>query len=125
MILVDTDVLIDYLNDRSPMAERVAALIKADALQTTSINCFELLSGAHAGKRGDRTREFVDNVPVLYLDLPSAKKAAQIRQALERVGAAIEMADSLIAGIALENDLDLLTRNRRHFERIEGLRIVL
>jgi len=124
VILVDTDILIDYLNDWSPMAERVTALIKADSLQTTSINCFELLSGARAGKRGDRTREFVNNIPVLSLDLPSAKKAAEIRQTLEKVGAAIEMADSLIAGIALENNLPLLTRNRRHFEGVEGLRLV-
>jgi predicted nucleic acid-binding protein len=34
------------------------------------------------------------------------------------------MADSLIAGIALVNDLSLLTRNRKHFERIEGLRLL-
>ena len=34
---------------------------------------------------------------------------------------AIGMADSLIAGIALTADLALLTRNRRHFERVEGL----
>ena len=107
------------------MAERVTALIKADALQTTSINCFELLSGARAGKRGDRTRELVDNIPVLSLDLASAKKAAEIRQTLEKVGAAIEMADSLIAGMAMENKLPLLTRNRRHFEGVRGLRLVV
>ena len=31
------------------------------------------------------------------------------------------MGDSLIAGIVLANDLVLLTRHRRHFERVEGL----
>jgi predicted nucleic acid-binding protein len=31
------------------------------------------------------------------------------------------MADSLIAGIVLVHDGILLTRNRRHFERIAGL----
>jgi predicted nucleic acid-binding protein len=34
------------------------------------------------------------------------------------------MADSLIAGSALVNNLPLLTRNRKHFENVEGLRLV-
>ena len=34
------------------------------------------------------------------------------------------MADSLIAGIALVHNATLLTRNRKHFERVAGLRLV-
>lgn len=33
------------------------------------------------------------------------------------------MADSLIAGIVLTAGAMLLTRNRRHFERVAGLRL--
>jgi predicted nucleic acid-binding protein len=33
------------------------------------------------------------------------------------------MADSLIAGIALARGGSLLTRSRRHFERVGGLRL--
>lgn len=124
MIIADTDILIDYLNDRSPVADRVAELIETESLQTSSINCFELLSGARPGKRGDRARDLVENIPVLPLDLASAKSAAEIRQSLEAGGDAIGMADSLIAGIALSNDLPLMTRNRKHFEAVRGLRLV-
>jgi tRNA(fMet)-specific endonuclease VapC len=124
VILADTDVLIDYLNDRPPVSDQVARLIQAESLQTSSVNCFELLSGARPGKRGDQVRHFVENIPVLPLDLAAAKKAAAIRQSLEGSGNTIAMADSLVAGIALANNLPLLTRNRRHFEAVEGLRIV-
>ena len=124
LIIADTDILIDYLNGKAPAADRVAELIAAESLQTSSINCFELLSGARPGKRGERARDLVENIPVLPLDLASAKRAAAIRQSLEGGGEAIGMADSLIAGIALANDLPLLTRNRKHFEEIEGLRLV-
>ena len=124
LIIADTDILIDYLNGKAPAADRVAELIAAESLQTSSINCFELLSGARPGKRGERARDLVENIPVLPLDLASAKRAAAIRQSLEGGGEAIGMADSLIAGIALANDLPLPTRNRKHFEEIEGLRLV-
>ena len=40
-----------------------------------------------------------------------------------REGQPIGMGDSLIAGIVLANDGVLWTRNRRHFERVAGLRL--
>ncbi|HSS99563.1 MAG TPA: type II toxin-antitoxin system VapC family toxin [Terriglobales bacterium] len=124
MILADSDVLIDYLRDVQPIAGHVMRHREANNLQTTSINCFELLSGAWEGKHGDRVRTLVATIPVISLDKPAAIRAVFVRQAMEQKGFAIAMADSLIAGIALENDLPLLTRNRRHFEKIDGLRIV-
>jgi tRNA(fMet)-specific endonuclease VapC len=57
----------------------------------------------------------------LPLDDPAADRAAQVRRHLEREGVGIGLADSLIAGIVLRHDGILLTRNRRHFERVSGL----
>lgn len=124
MIIADTDVLIDYLAGTQPAADRVLAYAESDSLQTSSITCFELLSGARYGKRGDTVRCLVGAIPVLPLDREAASMAADVRQQLARGGASIGMADSLIAGIALVNNLPLLTRNRKHFENVEGLRLV-
>jgi tRNA(fMet)-specific endonuclease VapC len=124
LIIADTDVLIDYLMDRQPAADKVAEYRSAEGLQTTAISCFELLSGAREGSRGDRARQLIASLPVLALDRAAAARAAVVRQGLEETGTPIGMADSLIAGIALLNDLALLTRNRKHFERVEGLSLV-
>ncbi len=124
MILADTDVLIDYLAGIEPVSNQIAAYISADLLKTSTINCFELLSGVRDGKRGDRVRRLVQLLPVVSLDRASAEQAATIRQRLECSGVPIGMGDSLIAGIALANGLPLFTRNRRHFERIDGLHLV-
>jgi len=45
MIIADTDVLIDYLEGRLPGAEAVFQALHQDQLQTTTLNCFELLAG--------------------------------------------------------------------------------
>jgi len=124
LILADTDVLIDYLAGVQPVADQVLAYAQADSLQTSAITCFELLAGAREGKRGDRVRRLVAAVPVLPLDRRSATRAAAVRQRLARSGFSLGMADSLIAGIALVNNLPLLTRNRKHFEHIEELRLI-
>lgn len=124
MILADTDVLIDYLMGTQPMASQVLEYSESDTLQTSAITCFELLSGAKEGKRGDKVRHLVATIPVLPLDREAATRAAAVRQQLTRSGFSIGMADSLIAGIALANGLPLLTRNRKHFEHVEGLRVL-
>jgi predicted nucleic acid-binding protein len=54
-------------------------------------------------------------------DAEAADAASEIRRALERSGHGIGMADSLIAGIVIRNGGRLLTRNRRHFERVPGI----
>lgn len=123
LILADTDVLIDYLAGIEPIREQVARAIAADRLWTTSITCFELLSGPQDGRRGQALQRFVEALTVLPLDRVAASNAAGVRRHLESAGRTIGMADSLIAGIALSHDLPLLTRNRSHFDRVPGLRL--
>jgi predicted nucleic acid-binding protein len=84
----------------------------------------DLLAGARTPKQQQIVGQLLDALPTLSLDRAGADRAAQVRRALENRGDAIGMGDSLIAGIVLQNGGTLLTRNRRHFERVEGLRIV-
>ncbi len=42
-------------------------------------------------------------------------------QNLERTGQPIGLADSIIAAIAIQHDLTLVTGNLAHYERIQGL----
>ncbi len=121
MILADTDVLIDYLEGRGPGAEAVSQALRLDQLQTTTINYFELLAGARRRRQQESVLALLESIPVLPLDVDAARRAAEVRQLLERSGIGIGMGDSLIAGIALARGATLLTRNRRHFERVPGL----
>ena len=124
MIVADTDVLIDFLSSHEPVASRVASGIAAPAgLVTTVVSRFELLAGARGGKQDRVVRQLLEALSILDLDSRGADCAAQVRRDLERAGASIGMADSLIAGIVLRHGGQLLTRNRRHFERVEGLRL--
>jgi tRNA(fMet)-specific endonuclease VapC len=124
VILADTDVLIDYLAGVQSVMDQIINFAEAEQLQTTVITCFELLSGAREGKRGQAVKRLLDSVTALPLDRTSAERAADVRRKLDRVGQPIGMGDSLIAGIALAHGLPLFTRNRGHFERVEDLKLV-
>jgi tRNA(fMet)-specific endonuclease VapC len=123
MTIADTDVLIDFLAGVEPAATRVADLVRRSSLYTTVISRFELLAGARGARQAGRILNLLAAVPALPLDAAGADRAAELRRTLERAGQPVGMADSLIAGIALLQDGSLMTRNRRHFERVPGLRL--
>jgi predicted nucleic acid-binding protein len=61
---------------------------------------------------------------ILPLTLSATRRAAEIYANLRKKGEPIGHTDCLIAGIALSNNLQLVTNNIDHFKRIKGLEIV-
>jgi len=121
VIIADTDVLVDFLRDREPMADRIALELTTSSFVTTVITEFELRSGVRSRREAKAVEALLDALDVFSLDQPAARRASEVRRALESNGQAIGMADSLIAGICLERNGILLTRNVKHFSRIHGL----
>ncbi|SDX77002.1 PIN domain-containing protein [Hymenobacter psychrophilus] len=58
------------------------------------------------------------------LTLESVEISAKIFASLKRLGQPIGHTDTLIAGVAMVNRMQLATNNTAHFERIEGLELV-
>lgn len=125
MIVADTDVLIDYLSGHDPGAERIALELERGDLATTAVSRFELLSGVRTARQERSVRELLDALDTLPVDRAAADAAADIRRTLERAGTPIGMGDSLIAGIVKTRRGLLLTRNRRHFDKVDGLSLSL
>jgi tRNA(fMet)-specific endonuclease VapC len=123
MTVADTDILIDFLSASEPAAGRARAELQDGNLATTVITRFELLSGARSAKAMRAIGELLESIRSLELDSKAADRAAAVRRSLERKGSTIGMADSLIAGIVLTVNGVLLTRNRRHFDRVDGLKL--
>ncbi len=109
-LLVDTDVFVDHLRG-------VRRLEATGRLHYSSVTRAELFAGPPAGSESVRMLlEALEEVPV---DRPVAELAGGIRR---ETGTALP--DALIAASALHRGLSLMTRNRRHFARVEGLRVV-
>lgn len=125
-ICLDTDVLIDFLRGKRKIVEAIKTLEEKHELLTTSINIFELYYGAYRTGRGGNVKavdELAERLEILKLTEQSAKISGEILAELESDGGAIEFRDILIAGIAIENDATLFTGNKRHFQRVKGLKL--
>ncbi len=123
MIIADTDVLIDYLRGRGAFARRVELELQTRSFGTTAITAFELRSGARTASQRRAIDTLLDAMTVLSFGPEEAQVAAGIRLHLEDQGQAIGMADYMIAAVCVTHGGVLLTRNRKHFERVSGLKL--
>ena len=58
---------------------------------------------------------------ILAFDQPAADLAGRIAGDLDRLGQPIGRADPMIAAIALEHGLELVTGNIAHYQRVQQL----
>lgn len=82
---------------------------------------FELLSGVRTAGERETVERFLAALKILPFDAAAAESAAEIRRSLEEEGTPRTTADCLIAGICRIHGAVLLTRNRKHFQRVAGL----
>ena len=124
-IVVDTDVLIDLLREKEYAVKKIKELEKNETLSTTDINAFELYFGAYNSKKKDKnlssTRGLLKNLTLLHTTEEAMETGGRIYSNMKSKGKSIEIRDVLIAAITLQKGDSLLTRNKEHFERIEGL----
>ncbi len=125
-ICLDTDVLIDFLRGKRKIVEMIERLEEEHELLTTSINIFELYYGAYRTGKDKNVKavdELAERLEILKLTEQSAKISGKMLAELESDGRAIDFRDILIAGIVMENDVTLFTGNKRHFQRVKGLKL--
>ena len=124
--LIDTDWAIHYLNDHPGVVQRLGEL-QDDGLALSIISLAELSEGVFYSRdpEGDERdlQNFLRGVTMPGLDEEVCKIFGKERGRLRAAGQIVGDLDLLIGATALRYNLTPLTNNRRHFERIEGLRI--
>ncbi|MFV0496131.1 type II toxin-antitoxin system VapC family toxin [Mycobacterium sp.] len=122
LVVVDTDLLIDFLRGKGPGTVLVRELVAGHRLRVTAVTAFELrLGGDFLARRDDILRLLHSRT--LPLGSGSALRGGSVAATLRAMGQVIGFADCLQAGICLNFDLPFATRNHKHFERVEGLRL--
>lgn len=108
-LLVDTDVFIDHLRGA------VALVPGRHRLHYSVVTRAELFAGNTATKlSGQLLAPFRE----LAVDRAVAERGGRIAREF-----GVRLPDALIAATALEHGLGLVTRNRKHFDPIRGLRL--
>ena len=125
--LVDTDWVIDHLHGREPVVKQLE-LLAPQGLGLSIVSLAELYEGVFSStspqENESALHNFLESIQVLYLEDGVCRIFGQERGRLRAAGMIIGVFDILIGSTAKYYGLTLLTNNRRHFERIDGLSII-
>ncbi len=124
MILVDTDVWIDFFAGADPGAQAVERLLAQRRAALSVVSVFELFCGAQTPRQVAEIETLVSTVQPIDLTADAARRAGEYYVRLRGQGLLIGNQDLMLAAAAAELGIGVLTRNRGHFERIEGLAVL-
>lgn len=126
MYLLDTNTLIYFFKQQGQIAAHLKNIAPSQ-IAIPSVVLFELEYGVLRSTRPELQRKGIDAALKVYgvssLDDKAVRSAAWIKYTLEAAGTPIGHFDLLIAGTALAQEMTLVTRNTREFERVPGLRV--
>jgi tRNA(fMet)-specific endonuclease VapC len=124
--MLDTDICIHVIKER-PERLRQKFERHAEQISISGIVLAELLYGAEKSMHRIANLHTVANFAARLEIVPFGQDAAahygQIRSDLEQRGVVVGAYDMLIAAHARSEGLIVVTRNRREFDRIAGLRV--
>jgi predicted nucleic acid-binding protein len=80
MMIADSDLLIDFLRGRNPGHDRIRVELGTGGLATTSVNAFELASGARASKEQAKVTILLEALTILPVDARAVDIAAGVRK---------------------------------------------
>ena len=115
-LLLDTDVLVEYLRGRQEAIEYLEGLTSDQYVSVISVA--ELFAGA----RGDEEEQSLKQFLLAFSALPVTEKVARLGGLYRRNYGSSHgtgLADALIAATAKETETNLVTFNRRHFPMVE------
>jgi predicted nucleic acid-binding protein len=126
-MILDTSILVDVLRGDFDK-EKLERLEDETVLKTTSVTEMELWEGVLESKSKDeekrKVKELLKEIESEKFTPEDGRTAGRINHDLRKSGNQVDLEDVMIASIATKRDEKVLTRNEKHFEKIEELEVV-
>ena len=124
--MLDTDIVSEIGKARNTTVASNAKTYRRSFGHYTlsAVTVMEIVRGFQKTQAMSRLNAFLATLPhmeVLPFEQPAAELAGQIAGELERTGRPIGTADTMIAAIAIEQGLELVTGNTSDFQRVQAL----
>jgi len=121
MILIDTNIFIDYLRSHKPALEFFKSITKDKKVIFSAITETELIAGKYNDddEKRDKLLNFLHNWDKIDINNSIALLAGDIVRKYNT-----SVPDALIAATCIINDSDLITKNIKDFKLIKELRVI-
>ena len=127
MVCLETSFIIDFLRGKENARIFLKRLgERRDIATITTPTIMEIISGAELEESKREKKEILNllnTLTILPLDESSSILAGEIEAKLAMGGETIPPIDIMIAAIVIENNEVLVTKNEKHFSRINDLKL--
>lgn len=125
--LIDTNILSNFFRGHPRVVSRFEEYLNEyETFNVSVITYYEIASGLKhrdAHNQLEKFQKFISQNTLLPLTPKAVDIAAEWYAELRKKGRPIDDIDLLIAGTALACGLAVVTQNRKHFDRINGLEV--
>lgn len=116
--LLDTTILIDLFRGRQEAIVFLDKLTQEGSLFVCAIVVAEIFSGVRPEELS-KVEEFFEAMDYCPIEYRTAKRAGLYRRDYQKKGITLSISDTLIAAVAVDHSLTLVTKNVRHFPMLE------
>lgn len=123
-ILADTSIIIEHLRINEKSESIFSRTVVNNEIYISSITIFELYCGATNNRKRNDIDILCKFANILNIDKETGQFAANLYLNLKDRGFSIGTEDLLIAANALQYNLSVLTLNKKHFNKVENLKLI-
>jgi predicted nucleic acid-binding protein len=117
-VLLDSNVLIDYLRDIPGAVKYLES--SPGVMSISAVTVAELHAGARDDRERQSLRDFLACFEVIPADGPICEAGGEIR-AKYKSSHGVDLIDAIIAATSLRRQIPLVTLNRKHFPMLQNL----
>jgi tRNA(fMet)-specific endonuclease VapC len=127
MVCLDTTFVIDFIRNDKGAVNLFEKLKFGESITIASPSIMEVMLGVHLSFKPEKERNeimiLLSSARILPLGYNSALLAGKINAELVLSGETLSTSDIMIGAICKHNNQTLITRNKKHFEKIDGLKL--
>lgn len=122
MIIVDSDILIDYSRSYRPAQQFLDSTFRKNRYCISVITAIELIRGSQDKESQAVAQDLISKYPILVLSKEISLQSYRLVQKYH-LNYSLGMADAFIAATSLQHKAYLLTRNLKHFDFIPDIKV--
>ncbi|NGM66838.1 type II toxin-antitoxin system VapC family toxin [Sphingobacterium sp. SGR-19] len=123
-MVADTGIFIEHLRAKDKLSTTLYKIADGTDIYLSSVTLYELHMGATTLEKVKDVETITESFITLPFTDQVAQKAAEIYHVLRKRNQMIEFRDIFIAATCLVHDLPIVTLNKKHFKRIDNLKIL-
>jgi tRNA(fMet)-specific endonuclease VapC len=123
-MVADTGIFIEHLRAKDKLSTTLYKISENQERYISAVTLYELYMGATNREKERDVEELTEGFSVLPFTDGIAKKAAEIYHKLRVSNQMIEFRDIFIAATCNVNELPIVTLNKKHFKRVDRLKIL-